>query len=83
MGPQPRRKLEVGGGYIRYFLVQIVTAGCQHRFRVLSGQRKYHGDIMGGKRPQNVFFASNFAQIQSMRINIINPSQFAGQGNFL
>jgi hypothetical protein len=59
--------------------MQIVADGCEHVFRLLSGRREDHGNVMRRKRPR-IFSPADLAQVQAVRINVVDPSQFSVGG---
>ena len=64
------------------FLMQIISTGGENTLGIFTGQGQNHGNIMGCKRPEDIFFTPDFSQIEPMRINVINPTQLAGTGHF-
>jgi len=74
-------KIQMRCGDVGDFFMQIVAAGCQHVFRLFSGQGEDHGDIMRRERPENIFLPADLAQVQAVRINVVDPSQFSVGGN--
>ena len=49
----------------------------------LLGEREDHAHVVGRKGPQDIFFTPYFSQIQSVRIDVVNPTQFSCPGHFL
>src|SRR5262245_10364844 len=49
----------------------------------LANEPKNDGEIMRGKRPENVFLTPDFSKIQTVRIDVLNPSQLSLIDKFL
>src|SRR4249920_1492874 len=67
----------MGRGYVRNSFVQMIAADRLDRVRLLTDERENHRKIVRRKAPQDVFLAANFSEIETIRIEILQPSETA------
>jgi hypothetical protein len=57
--------------------MQVIAALGRNRVWEFAGQAENDRDIMGRKRPENIFLPANFTEIQATRVDITNPAKIA------
>ncbi len=71
MGPNSTGKSKLADGHVGHIGIKVVAATSRHLFRHFIDQPQNNRYVMGSKRPKDIFFTTDFAQIKAMRIDIL------------
>src|SRR4029079_7350814 len=72
------REAEVGHGHVGDTGREIGAAGAGNALRLLAQQRQHHGDVVRREAPENVLLVADLADVQAVRINVLDAAQRAG-----
>ena len=78
MGLEAGGKLQVGHCHVGVLAQQVIAADGLDPGGKFAGQAKDHGKIVGGKRPECIFLASEFPEIEPVGIDVIDAAEFTG-----
>ena len=76
-------KRQQTGGDICDLLMKVVAPLRLHSVGHLSQQPQDDRKVMGGERPQNIFFAADFSQVETVRIDVLDAAKFSSVDQFL
>src|SRR5207249_12078332 len=76
-------KRQQTGGDICDLLMKVVAPLRLHSVGHLSQQPQDDRKGMEGERPQNIFFAADFSQVETVRIDVLEAPKFSSVDQYL
>src|SRR5215469_14800771 len=71
-------KITSGQGRIGDMWIQVTPAVSRNTVREFAQQGQHHGNVVGSKTPQNILFGSQFAQVKTRGVDVLDLSELTG-----